>query len=64
MFLQCNPSVRSQTSDDAKALRQKLFVTNGYDKKIRPSLDQIRATGKNLDLAPLLSRHRAYGIGL
>ena len=47
IFLHCLSSIRCQTSANAKALRQKLFITDGYDKRVRPSLDQTLVTGKS-----------------
>ena len=38
--------VVTQTGANAKALRQKLFVTDGYDKKVRSMNDQTQPTGK------------------
>ena len=38
----------SQTGENAKALRQKLFVTDQYDKKVRSAKDQTNTTGKTL----------------
>ena len=40
----------SQTGENAKALRQKLFVTDQYDKKVRSAKDQTNPTGKTLIL--------------
>ena len=43
--------VRGQNGTQAKALRVKLFDTDGYDKKIRPANDQTDPTGmQNKDL--------------
>ena len=38
--------VETQTGANAKALREKLFVTDKYDKKVRSANDQTDATGK------------------
>ena len=38
----------AQTGTNAKDMRQKLFVTNNYDKKVRPANDQTNPTGKSL----------------
>ena len=37
--------VEAQTGANAKALREKLFVTDKYDKKVRSANDQTDATG-------------------
>ena len=37
-----------QTGTNAKDLRQKLFVTDKYDKKVRSANDQTDPTGKSL----------------
>ena len=41
--------VRSQTGLQAKALRTKLFDTDGYDKKILPAVDQTDAKGMGVN---------------
>ena len=38
--------VWGQTGDQAKSLREQLFITNNYDKKIRPVADQSQSIGR------------------
>ena len=39
------PTVECANGTEAKALRTKIFDTDGYDKKIRPADNQSDATG-------------------
>ena len=46
ILLCCLPAyVESANGTEAKALRTKIFDTDGYDKKIRPADNQSDATG-------------------
>ena len=45
VFLEFCSIVECQTGANAKALRQKLFVTDGYDKKVRSANNQTNPTG-------------------
>ena len=43
--LEVREAVTSATGTDARNLRTKLFVTDAYDKKVRPNTNQSDPTG-------------------
>ncbi|KAH3834899.1 hypothetical protein DPMN_108232 [Dreissena polymorpha] len=53
------PNATCQTAADVKALRTKLFTTNGYEPRVRPIDDQSLPIGRRMEAGHCLEEFQS-----